>query len=457
LILNKNINFNYVFIKFLFTVQSLNDTNVQLLNIFMRDNKLTMINWAKDLFPICRSITGEGTRKTLTYFEKLNPEFKRLKFKTGQKVFDWIIPKEWNIKNAYIEHSSGTRFAEFNKCNLHIVGYSKPINRNISKKELLNYIYTQKDQPNSIPYVTSYYKERWGFCLSENQKNKLPDGNYKVFIDSSFKKGNLDISHAILKGMTKKEIFFSSYVCHPSMANNELSGPVLLNAIMLYIKSNYPKSKLTYRFVLLPETIGSIAYLSKFLKVMKSNIVCGFNLTCVGDERTYSYVSSRKGDTIADYAIKTALLDLPNVKKYSFLDRSSDERQYCSPGIDLPLCAFSRSRKYPEYHTNKDNFDVVTQEGLMGSFKVMKKIVDVLELGIYPKTTTFAEPSLSKKGLYTTLSQKGKYDDARWLRMNLIAYSDGKTNIFKIAELLNEPLDNLCKEYSILKSKKILK
>ena len=159
------------------------------------------------------------------------------------------------------------------------------------------------------------------------------------------------------------------------MANNELSGPVLLNAIMHYIKSNYPKSKFTYRFVLLPETIGSIAYLSKFMKVMKSNMICGFNLTCVGDERAYSYVGSRKGNTLADDAIEAALFGLSNIKKYSYLDRGSDERQYCAPGIDLPVCCFSRSRgEYPEYHTHKDNFNVVTQKGLEGSFNVVKKL-----------------------------------------------------------------------------------
>ena len=420
-------------------------------------SKFQMLKWAKDLFSICRSITGDGTRMTLSYFEKINPEFRRLKFKTGQKVFDWEIPKEWNIKDAYLEHESGERYAEFKKCNLHIVGYSKPVNKKISKKELLNYIHTQKDQPDSIPYVTSYYKERWGFCLSENQKRKLPDGNYKVIIDSDLKNGNLELSDAIFKGKTKKEIFFSSYICHPSMANNELSGPVLLNAIMHYIKSNYPKSKFTYRFVLLPETIGSIAYLSKFMKVMKSNMICGFNLTCVGDERAYSYVGSRKGNTLADDAIEAALFGLSNVKKYSYLDRGSDERQYCAPGIDLPVCCFSRSRsEYPEYHTHKDNFNVVTQKGLEGSFNVVKKIIDAIELELYPKTTMFGEPNLGKRGLYPTLSQKGKYDNTR-LRMNLIAQSDGMTNIFKIAKLLKEPLDKLCNEYSLLKSKKVLK
>ena len=239
------------------------------------------------------------------------------------------------------------------------------------------------------------------------------------------------------------------------MANNELSGPVLLNKIMHYVKSKYSKSKYTYRFVLLPETIGSIAYLSKFMKIMKSNIICGFNLSCVGDERAYSYVSSRKGNTLADEAIESALHGLPNVKKYSFLDRGSDERQYCSPGIDLPVCCFSRSREYPEYHTHKDNFKVVTQKGLMGSFAVIKKIIDTLELNLYPKTMVFAEPNLGKRGLYPTLSQKRKYDDSR-LILDMIAYSDGQTSIFKIAKLLNKSSGKVLKMYKILKDKKIL-
>ena len=189
---------------------------------------------------------------------------------------------------------------------------------------------------------------------------------------------------------------------------------------------------------------------------MKKNIVCGFNISCVGDERAYSHISSPRGNTLADDALNAALLKLPNVKKYSFLDRGSDERQYCSPGIDLPLCGFSRSKKYREYHTHRDNFDVVTQKGLMDSFKVIKKIIDAFELGIYPKTLMFGEPSLSKKGLYPTLSQKGRHDDIR-LRMNLIAYSDGKTNIFKIAKILKQSLNKLCEEYRLLKSKRVLK
>ena len=418
----------------------------------------TMIKWAKDLFLICRSITGNGTRKTLSYFKKLNPEFKTLKFPTGKKVFDWVIPKEWNIKDAYLEHESGKRFAEFKNSNLHVVGYSKPIKTTMNKKKLLKFIHTQKDQPNSIPYVTSYYKEAWGFCLTENEKRKLPNGNYKVVIDSELKRGNLELSHALLKGKSNKEIFFSSYVCHPSMANNELSGPVLLNQIMRYVKSKYlKKSKYSYRFILIPETIGSIAYLSKFSKIMKSNIICGFNLTCVGDERAYSYVSSRRGNTLADKTLKNALRGFKNVKKYSFLKRGSDERQYCAPGIDLPLCCFSRSKRYPEYHTNKDNFNVVTQKGLMGSFKIMKKIIGELESKIYPITRSYCEPNLSRRKLYPTFSQKGKYNKILEVRKNLIAYSDGTTSLYEIATKLKLPYKILRKQYNFLKSKKILK
>ena len=415
-----------------------------------------MIDWAKDLFPICRSITGEGTRATLKYFEKINPELKRLKFKSGTNVFDWKIPKEWNIRNAYIEHESGKKFANFKKNNLHVVGYSKPINVRITKKELIKKIHSIKNQPDAIPYVTSYYNEDWGFCMSENEKKKLPDGKYKVFIDSKFKKGFLDISHALIKGKSKKEIFFSSYICHPSMANNELSGPVLLNAIMIYLKK-YKSLKYSYRFALVPETIGSIAYLSKFIKQMQLNIICGFNLTCVGDERAYSFVTSRRENTISDEAIQAALNGFKNVKKYSYLDRGSDERQYCAAKVDLPLSSFSRSKVYPEYHTSKDNFKVVTQKGLEGSLNVMKNIIDAFELGLYPETKIFCEPNLGKRGLYPLISKKNNRNDEINLRMNLIAYADGEKNLFEIANILNKSLSQVCNEYKLLKKNRILK
>ena len=414
-----------------------------------------MIEWAKDLFPLCRSLTGKGTQKTLRYFKKINPEFKILAFKSGTKVFDWIIPDEWNIVDAYIKHESGKKYCNFKKSNLHVVGYSTPINKILNKKQLLKYIYTEKKQPNSIPYVTSYYKKRWGFCMTENERKKLPAGKYTAYINSSLKKGVMELMDAKINGRNKKEIFFSSYVCHPSMANNELSGPVLLNALLMYVKKAYPKSNYSYRFVLLPETIGSITYINKNLNNLKKNVVCGFNLTCVGDERAYSYVSSKNENTLADEAINASLINKKKVNRYSFKDRGSDERQYCSPKVNLPLVAFSRSKDYPEYHTNKDDFKLVTSKGLQESFEVIKDIIDVFEYCLYPKTNFFCEPNMGKRDLYPTLSKKFSYADSH-IRMDIIAFSDGKTSLFKIAELINKPLKKVLEECKILKKNKII-
>jgi len=417
-----------------------------------------MIKWAKDLFPLNRSLTGEGNRKTIKYFQKLNPEFKVIKFRSGKKVYDWRIPEEWDIKEAYIQHQSGRRFAEFKKNNLHLVGYSMPINKFLKKKELLKKIFTQKNQPNAIPYVTSYYDKNWGFCMSENQKKKLPNGKYKVLIDSKFKKGNLEVIHSVIKGKTKKEIFFSSYFCHPSMANNELSGPVLLNALMLYIKSKYKKPQYSYRFVLLPETVGSIAYISKFKSILKKNVICGYVLTCVGDERAYSLVHTPQENSLSDKALKSALYNKKNFKEYSFKYRGSDERQYCYPGVDLPVCSFSRSKFYPEYHTDKDNFKVVTEKGLEQSFQVIKNIIDVFENGLYPKNIYICEPQLGKRNLYTAkISKKDIYKEELYTRKHILSYADGKRSIFDISNLLKIPLKNIIDEYRILKKNKLLK
>ena len=420
--------------------------------------KFPMIKWAKDLFPLCRSLTGEGNRKTIKYFTKLNPEFKILKFKSGQKVFDWNIPDEWNVKDAYIQHESGKKYAAFKKNNLHLVGYSIAVNKTIIKAELLKKIFTEKNQPDAIPYVTSYYNRDWGFCMSENEKKKLPEGNYKVFINTGFKKGNLEIAEASFRGKKKQEIFFSSYICHPSMANNELSGPVLMNAIMLYLKRTYRRPLFSYRFVLLPETIGSIAYISRQKSLLKKNVISGFVLSCVGDERAYSVVHTPHNNTLADESLSSALLGLKNVKEYHFIERGSDERQYCAPGIELPVCGFARSKDYPEYHTNKDDFKVVTEKGLQDSFIVVKTIIDAFELGLYPHTRVLCEPNLGKRNLYPQISKKENYkDEDIKVRTDLIAYANGKNNIFYISNLLNVPLSKICKEYSLLKSKKVLK
>ena len=373
--------------------------------------KSNMIRWIKDLFYEFRSITGNGIENTLAYFEKINPEFKRIKFKSGTKVFDWVVPDVWEIKEAYIKHQSGKKFCDISVSNLHVVNYSKKININLPKRELVKKIYSRKDYPNAIPYITSYYRKDWGFCISDHQKLKLPSGNYNAFINSNFKKGFLNLSHAVLKGSKKEEIFFSSYVCHPSMANNELSGPVVMNALLKEIKK-IKKLKYSYRFVMVPETIGSICYLSKFHKKLIKNTICGFNLSCLGDNRAYSYVNTPSEDTLSDYAIESALIGKKNVKRFSFLKRGSDERQYCSQNINLPVVTFCRSKfgEYKEYHTDKDNLKIVSEKNLRQSLSVLLLIIKVIENYLYPKTRIKCEPFYTKYNLYDTLSFKQKMD-----------------------------------------------
>ena len=421
--------------------------------------KLSPFDHAKNIFSFNRSITGAGIRQTLSYFEEIHPELKRIQFNSGDKVFDWEIPKEWNIEDAYLQHlESGKRYAEFSKSNLHIVGYSEPVDLVLDLNDLQDRIHTLSNQPSVIPYVTSYYKKTWGFCMKDFEKKSLPKGKYKVFIDSKLANGKLDLSHAMISGSSSSEIFFSSYVCHPSMANNEISGPVLVNALIDYVKSNYKNNKYSYRFVLVPETIGSIAYLSRFSEIMKKNIICGFNLSCVGDERCFSHLKSPYGDTLADKALSAALFGLSNVKTYSFLQRGSDERQYCSPGIDLPICTFCRSKfgEYPEYHTSADDFSLVTKKGLEGSLDVMKTIIDAMELGLFPNLTTPCEPQLGKRGLYPNLSKKSSEIRPSQNRMNIIAYCNGKNSIFDICQYVGLNLKTVVEELIILLDHKII-
>lgn len=407
-----------------------------------------------DLWPLNRSLTGPGIRETISYLRTLNPEVREQTANSGDEVFDWTVPQEWSVRDAFLEHvETGKRFAEFSKSNLHLVGYSEPVNTVIDLDELKSRIFTQPDQPGWVPYVTSYYEKTWGFCLSQNDFDTLPNGSYRVVIDSELFDGEMLFADAILGGETEEEVFFSTYICHPSMANNELSGPVLASALMKYIKEAYPKPRYTYRFAFVPETIGSLTYISKHFHHLKEKVAAGFVLSCVGDERAYSHVESRLGSSLADDALRAALIGKENVKTYSFLQRGSDERQYCAPGIDLPVAGFCRSKygEYPEYHTSADNFDVVTQEGLEGAFSVICSIVDACEIGLYPKVQVLGEPQLGKRGLYPTVSRKGFYSDTR-NRMDLIAYSDGDHSMFEIAIKLGVDLGSLVQEARLLKN-----
>ncbi len=296
------------------------------------------------------------------------------------------------------------------------------------------------------------------FVCLKYKKKKLQGNKFKVCIESEFKKGNLELTHALFKGKSKKEIFFSSYLCHPSMANNELSGPAVLINLAQYVK-NLKNRKYSYRFVVLPETIGSICYINKFKTQLKNNIICGFNLSCVGDNNSYSHIQSKNQNTLADQALSSALIGKKNFKTYSFLERGSDERQYCSPLVNLPLCGFSRSKyhEFKEYHTDKDNLNFISKEGLENSIDVMKSIIDSFESSLFPKSNFFCEPMMSKRNMYPTTSMNNGYTSDVLLRRDVIAYSDGKTDIFKISKILKKPLKKVVSEVKILKQNKILK
>lgn len=262
-----------------------------------------MYQWAEDLFPIHRSLTGDGVRTTLRYLKEKMPGLKIHDIKSGSRVFDWTVPDEWNVSEAYIEDESGRKIVDIKDHNLHLVGYSVPVDIWLSREELDNHLYSLPDLPDAIPYITSYYHRNWGFCLPYNTREALTDGLYHAVVKSELKKGVMNYADLVIPGATEKEIFFSTYICHPSMGNNELSGLVLATALAKYV-SSLSSRKYTYRFAFLPETIGAIAYLSRNLKELKECVEAGFMLTCVGDEKSWSFLPSRKADTKADRVAK---------------------------------------------------------------------------------------------------------------------------------------------------------
>ena len=409
------------------------------------------------LFPITRSLTGDGVKKTLNIIQKELPKLKIKKFKSGTKVFDWNIPEEWNVTDAYVIDKYNNRIIDFKKNNLHLVGYSIPIKKNITKKELFKNLYFLKNQPKAIPYITSYYKRRWGFCISYNEYKILDkryslNDKFKVVINSNLnKKGNLNYGELILKGKSKKEILISTYICHPSMANNELSGPIVSMGLINYFKNK--KLNKTLRFVFIPETIGSISYLSKNLKYLKENVIGGYNLSCIGDERQHSCMFSKYQNSPSDEAVIEAykLLKIKNYKVYPFLKRGSDERQYNSPGIDLKISSIFRTKygEYPEYHTSLDNFNLVTLKGCVGGFNVARKSIEILLERIYPKCKIMCEPQMGKRGLYPTLSTKNE-NKLTISYMDFLQYADGTNSLEKISNLIKLELNSVKKINSIL-------
>lgn len=410
-------------------------------------------NLAKKLWPLNRSITGEGVRQTLKVIQEIIPSLEIFEVPSGTNVFDWTVPQEWEVKQAYIISPTGKKFCDFEINNLHLVGYSSPVNKTVSLKELQDHLYSLPEQPTAIPYITSYYEERWGFCISHLEREKLVDGDYQVIIESSFFDGVLNYGEVLIRGKTEEEIFLSTYVCHPSMANNELSGPTVLTYLTKWLLSQ-KNLRYSYRIVFIPETIGSITYLSKNYKDLKSKVIAGFNISCVGDDRLYSYVPSRNGQTLSD-EVAQHVLKWTDGKyiSYRWKDRGSDERQYCAPGIDLPIASICRSKygTYPEYHTSLDDLiNVVTPQGLQGGFDAIRRALVAIENNIYPQVKVLCEPQLGRRGLYETLSRTSS-SNASSVTVDLISWSDGQHSLLEIAEKIDAPiwelynvLDTLC-------------
>lgn len=421
-------------------------------------NGKVIYSWARLLFPYNRSLTGSGNIKTLKFIKTKLKNLNILKFPTNKKVYDWKVPYVWNVKDAFVSDENNNRIIDFKKNNLHLVGYSHPLNKKISYNQLIKHMHYLKKQPNAIPYITSYYKKYWGFCLSYNQFKKLDKNkNYHACIRSSYKKGFMHLGEVLIKGKSKKEILLSTNICHPSMGNNELSGLVTTMAIAQYLQSK-KKLHYSYRILFLPETIGSISYISKNIKKMKKNIIGGLNIVCTGDDGKFSFLSSKYEDSLfEEIALQTLKKNIKTIKKYSFLDRGSDERQYSSPGINLPICSIMRSKygKYKEYHTSLDNLQFISAKGLGGSFHILKLVLKKIENTKILVSTKICEPFFTKYNLYPTISNKKSFEETKLIK-NILTYCDGKNDVLRISRLVNEKVSKIKKVLNTLRKKKLI-
>ncbi len=421
----------------------------------MEKKNIDIENYFDRLFPICRSITGNGVRESLKIISEIIP-LKIHEIPSGTNVFDWTIPEEWNIKDAYIITPNGNKICDFKKNNLHIVNYSTPIHKKISFDELKNHLHTLPHKPKAIPYVTSYYQRNWGFCISyEEYINLCQSGEYEVFIDSSLTKGFLTYADFILEGDTSNEIMFSTYICHPSMANNELSGPLV--SMLLYQKIAAMKQrKYTYRFVFIPETIGAIVYLNIHGEHLKKHLKTGYVITCVGDKGIFHYKKSKYGNTLADKAALHALRYSKRPHRVlDFYPGGSDERQYCSPAFNLPVGSLMRTpyREYPEYHTSLDNKDFISFKSIEESAEMYYNIVQILELNDkYINQYPYGEPQLSKRNLYV---QNLTREEVMQI-MYILQYSDMNNDLIDIAERIKINVLELKKIIPLLKENKLI-
>ncbi|MCD9023671.1 DUF4910 domain-containing protein [Cohnella silvisoli] len=394
------------------------------------------------LFPINRSITGDGVRESLSILGEIVP-ISQKEYPSGTECFDWTVPKEWNVRSAFVKDGQGRTLIDFKENNLHLMGYSTPFQGYVSREELMEHLYTRPDLPDAIPYVMSYYKENWGFCVEHSRLAEFKDEWYEVVIDSELKDGHMTIGEGFIQGSSGREILLSTYVCHPSMAINELSGPLVQTMVYRYLQQREGDLKYSYRFLYVPETIGSLLYLSQHGDELKRNVAAGYVVTCVGHGEAFTYKKSKQANTLADKAAMHVLKQSGKLHKVvDWNPFGSDERQYCSQAFKLPMGSLMRTMygEYPEYHTSLDNRSLISEEVLEETVQMYIDLIETLEANeTYECTHIHGEPKLDKRGLYPYTGGTRTKAQQRQISAitNLLAFSDGSHDLMDIAEKLN--------------------
>ena len=393
-----------------------------------------MYRFVTDLFPICRSITGDGVRETLARIQKQVP-VEIHEVPSGTRVFDWVIPQEWNIRQAWVKDPSGKKIIDFQDSNLHVVNYSTPVHATLQLNELKEHLHSSPEHPDWVPYRTSYYNKNWGFCLPDNQLLRLEEGEYEVLIDSSIEDGHLTYGEYYIGGETKSEVILSAHICHPSLANDNLSGMAVAAFLAKHL-SNL-SLRYSYRFLFIPGTIGSITWLNRN-ESQSSRIKHGLVLTCLGDSGNFTYKKSSRGDAEIDRAVTEVLKRSGEVFEIrEFSPYGYDERQFCSPGFNLPVGCFMRTPhgQFPEYHTSADNLNLVQPQQLAASFSKCAAILHILEHNRrYLNQNPKCEPQLGKRGIYSQIGGQadGKLQELAMLWV--LNLSDGSHSLLDIAE-----------------------
>ncbi len=427
---------------------------MKLLNEFDRENLAKigreLYRFAEELYPVCRSITGDGIRQTLAMVQNRIP-LRSFEVPTGTAVFDWSVPKEWNIRDAFIKDRQGNRIVDFQQCNLHVLNYSTPVRAKMPLSELKSHLYTLPANPEWIPYRTSYYKEDWGFCLSHNQMLALEDGEYEVCIDSTLQNGHLTYGECFLPGSSADEILISCHACHPSLANDNLSGLAVATFLAHFLSGR--DLRYSYRFLFIPGTIGAITWLAQN-RAAGERVRHGLVLTCIGDSGHFHYKKSRRGNAEIDRAARHVLTHYSESPEFlDFSPYGYDERQYCSPGFNLAVGCLMRSvwGTFPEYHTSADNLQFIHPQQLAESLRVCTAILDVLENNRrYRNLNPYCEPQLGKRNLYRATGGVGVNEEIN-ARLWVLNLSDGRFSLLDIAErsgipfsLISEAADLLC-------------